>query len=124
VALVLAVGLNWAAAVTFGLAGAAAGSTLVIHLDRVVTLWRISKVTGVPIRRLQDWRTLALLALFAVVAGLFAWGMVTLYFAAGGPLLRMLVGGIVLALAYAALAALSGLGGVWLATVRSEKYGT
>lgn len=124
VALVLGVGLNWTAAVAFGLAGAAAGSTLMIYLDRIVTLWRISKISGVPIRRQQDWRTLALLALFAVAAALFAWGTVTLYFAASGPLVRLLVGGTALALAYAAAAAASGLGRVWLATVRSEKHGT
>lgn len=124
VALVLAVGLNWTAAVTFGLAGAAAGSTIVIYVDRIVTLRRISKITGVPIRRLQDWKTLALLALFAAVAGLSAWGTDVLYFSASGPLYRMLVGAIVLASAYAAAAAASGLAGIWLATVRSEKHGT
>jgi hypothetical protein len=124
VALVLGVGLSWTAAVAFGLAGAAAGSTLMIYLDRIVTLWRISKISGVPIRRQQDWRKLALLALFAVAAGLFAWGTVMLYFSASGPLVRLLVGGTALALAYAAAAAASGLGGVWLATVRSEKHGT
>lgn len=124
VALVFAVGLNWYAAVTFGLAGAAAGSTIVIHLDRIVTLWRISKITGVPIRRLQDWKTLALLALFAAVGGLFAWGVVTLYFSASGTLARLLVGAFVLASVYAAAAGVSGLAGVWLATLRAGKHGT
>jgi O-antigen/teichoic acid export membrane protein len=124
VALVLGVGLNWTAAVSFGLAGAAVGSTIVIHLDRIVTLLRISRITGVPVRRLQDWATLARLALFAILGALLAWGVDLLYFAASGPLVRMLVGGAVLASAYAAAAALSGLAGVWLATVRSEKPGT
>ncbi|MGE5946934.1 MAG: lipopolysaccharide biosynthesis protein [Betaproteobacteria bacterium] len=124
VALVLGVGLNWTAAQHIGLAGAAVGSTIVIHLDRIVTLLRISRITGVPVRRLQDWGTLARLALFAVLGALLAWGVDALYFAASGPLVRMLAGGAVLASAYAAAAALSGLAGIWLATVRSAKPGT
>ncbi|MEO8716791.1 MAG: oligosaccharide flippase family protein [Burkholderiales bacterium] len=124
VALVLGVAINWVAAVHLGLAGAAMGSTIVIHLDRIATLWRIARITGVPIRRLQDWRTLALLILFAIVAALLAWSTVALYFAASGALVRMLAGGIVLASAYAALAAASGLAGVWLTSVRGQKLGT
>ncbi|HEX9185014.1 MAG TPA: hypothetical protein VF876_17300 [Burkholderiales bacterium] len=124
VALVLGVGLNWYAAVSFGLAGAAVGSTITVYLDRIVTLLRISRVTRVPFRRLQDWRTLGQLTVFAILAALLAWGVDVLYFAASGPLVRMLAGGAVLALAYAAAAALSGLAGAWLATVRSAKPGT
>ena len=124
VGLVLGVGLNWTAAVHLGLAGAAVGSTIVIHLDRIITLLRISRITGVPVRRLQDWGTLARLALFAILGALLAWGVDVLVFAASGPLVRMLVGGAVLASAYAAAAALSGMAGVWLATVRSGKHGT
>jgi len=48
VALVVAVALDWWAALRFGLAGAAAGSVTVIYLDRLVTLWRIGKLAGLP----------------------------------------------------------------------------
>jgi O-antigen/teichoic acid export membrane protein len=120
VALALGVALNWYAAVHFGLIGAALGSTFVIHLDRVATLWRLSSITGVPIRRLQDWKTLAMLALFAILAALFAWGVVVCYFAASGPVVRMLVGGTSLGSAYAAMGVLSGMSRVWLASVRTH----
>ena len=123
IALILAATLNWHAAVHIGLAGAAMGSVAVMYLDRFATLWRISFLTGIPIRRLQDWKTLALLVLFAALAALLAWGMVTRYCAASAPLVRVLVGGAILASAYAALAALSGMGRVWLATVRSRQHG-
>ncbi len=123
-ALVLTVALNWYAALHIGLAGAALGSVTVMYLDRVVTLWRLSSLTGVPVARLQDWKTLALLALFAVLAALLAWGTVALYFADSGPLVRVLVGGATLALAYAAIAKLSGTSRLWLTTLRSQHHGS
>ena len=121
VALILGVALNWYAAVHFGLAGAAVGSTFVIHLDRIATLWRISLITGVPIRRLQDWKTLALLVLFAALATLLAWGVVVLCVARSGPLVHVLVGGATLASAYAAMGALSDMGRTWIASVRRQQ---
>ncbi len=120
-ALVLAVALNWYAAVQIGLAGAAVGGVIVIYIDRMVTLWRISLLTEVPIRRLQDWKALALLVSFAALAALIAWGMVVLCFPASGPLIRGLVGGTTLALVYAAMAAMSGMGRAWIATLRRRK---
>ena len=122
-ALVLAVALNWYAATRVGLAGAAMGTVIVMGIDRIVTLWRISRLTGVPIRRLQDWKTLFLLVLFAAGASLLAWAVTVLYFATSGPVLRMLAGGAVLALSYVAIAALSGTGRTWLAAVRTQKHG-
>jgi O-antigen/teichoic acid export membrane protein len=122
VAVILAVTLNWYAALHVGLAGAALGGVIVIYIDRVATLWRISSLTAVPIRRLQDWRTLALLALFAALAALLAWSIVVRYFSASGPLMRVLVGGIVLACGYGAAAVWSGLGRTWLHTVRTQHH--
>ena len=120
VALALGVALNWYAALRFGLVGAALGSTFVIHIDRVVTLWRISSITGVPIRRLQDWRSLSLLSLFAVASALFGWAVAEHFFNAHGPLLRALIGGGCLTAMYLATGLLSGMGRVWLASVRTH----
>jgi O-antigen/teichoic acid export membrane protein len=122
-ALVLAVAINWYAAQQIGLTGAAMGSVIVIYLDRIVTLRRISMRTGVPIRQLQNWRTIAMLLAFAAVAALLAWGMATRFLADGGLLTRLLAGATTLASAYVALAVWSGLGRLWLATVRSPRPG-
>lgn len=123
VALLLAVSLNWAAALHIGLAGAALGTVAVIYLDRVATLWRISRILGVPVRRLQDWKPLALLLAFAVLAALLAWGTVTRYVAPGDALLRVLAGTAVMAAAYGVLVAISGLGRTWLAAPRTQAQG-
>lgn len=108
VALVLAVALNWVAAQHFGLAGAALGSVVAICLDRIFTLRHVARCTGVAFRRLQDWRSLALLLLAAALAAAFAWGMVGRHVAAGGPLARVAGGAALLAAAYGALLALLG----------------
>src|SRR6266571_901615 len=84
VALVLSVALNWFSAQHFGLAGAAMGGVTAIWLDRIATLWRIALRTGVPFPRLQDWRTLGLLMLFAALAAVLAWAVVSRYFAESG----------------------------------------
>ncbi|HET7766802.1 MAG TPA: hypothetical protein VFK92_17080 [Burkholderiales bacterium] len=122
-ALVLTVALDWSAAVRLGLAGAALGSVTVIYLDRFVTLWRITRLTGVPLARLQDWRALGLRMLFAVVAAALAWSVVDRYFAAAGSLVRLVVGGMVLAVAYAAMAELIGAGLSRLSAARSPGRG-
>jgi hypothetical protein len=124
VGLLLAVALSWTGAVHIGLVGAAIGSVVVIYLDRIATLLRIARLTGVRIRQLQDWTTLALLALFAVLAALLAWVVAARAFTASGTLLPMLIGGAALASAYVAMIAGSGLGRIWLAAVRSPRPGT
>lgn len=121
-ALILAVALNWYAAVQIGLTGAAVGSVIVIYLDRLATLRRISLLTGVPIRRLQNWRMIALLGLFATVAAALAWGMVAYLFPASGLLTRLLVGGATLTSAYVAIAASSSTCRVWFATLRTQHH--
>jgi O-antigen/teichoic acid export membrane protein len=123
-ALVLAVSLNWVAALNIGLAGAALGTVAVIYLDRFVTLWRISRIAGIPIRRLQDWTTLALLLAFAMLSALLAWGTIAGVLAASGPLVRILVGAAVLAAAYAVLVAASHTGRDALAALRGRPHGT
>jgi O-antigen/teichoic acid export membrane protein len=122
VALIIAVPLNWFSARHFGLPGAAVGSVVVIYLDRIVTLWRIAALTGIPLRRLQDWRTLGLAVLLSILAALLAWATVDHYFAASGPLVRLVVGGAVLATAYIAMALSCGIGRDWLPINRRPKH--
>ena len=122
VGLILAVSLNWFAALKIGLAGAAMGSVIVMYIDRVVTLWRISVLTGVPVPQLQDWKTLGRLWLFAIIASSLAWAVAVLYLAGSGPVVRILVGGVVLACAYAAMAMLSGTSRAWFSAVRSRQH--
>jgi O-antigen/teichoic acid export membrane protein len=110
VALVVAVALDWWAALRFGLPGAAAGSVTVIYLDRLATLWRIGRLARLPLRSLQDWRSLGMRLLFAILAAVLAWSVVARYFAGNGPIVHLAVGGAVLAAAYAAMAECFGMG--------------
>ena len=121
VALILSVALSWYAAHQFGFAGAAAGSATAVYIEIGATLRRIVLRTGIPFRRLQDWRTLGLLMLFAALAGAFAWGVVRAYFDDSGPLVRLAFGGASMATAYAALLAPYGIGRGWLTTVRNAQ---
>ena len=124
IALVLSVALSWFSAHPFGLAGAAAGSVTAIYFDLVATLRRIALRTGIPVRRMQDWRALGLTMLSAVLSATFAWGIVSRYLAASGPLVHLLVGGALLAAAYGAMHAWSGIGRGWLTAARNPGHGT
>jgi len=123
VTLVVSVALSWFSAHAFGLAGAAAGSVAAIYIDYIVLLRRIALCTGIPVRRLKDWRTLGLLILFAALAAAIAWSMAERYFTASGPLARLIFGGGLLAAVYVAMAALVGMGRGWLAAVRNPEHG-
>jgi O-antigen/teichoic acid export membrane protein len=122
-ALTIAIALSWFSAHHIGLAGAAVGSVTAVYLDLSVTLRRISLRTGIPFRRLQQWRALGMLMLFSALAAAFAWGLVDHYFGAGGLLLRVAVGGAVMAATYGALVALSRMGRGWLAVARNPGHG-
>lgn len=115
-ALVVTVGLDWWAALRFGLAGAAVGSVTVIYLDRLVTLWRIGWLANLPLRRLQAWRALGERLLFAVVAAALARSLVGHYFAESAAIVRLAAGGAVLAAAYTAMAELLGTGSILFAS--------
>jgi O-antigen/teichoic acid export membrane protein len=111
-ALAFSVAVSFAGARLFGLAGAAAGSVMAIYFEHFVTLRRIARRTGIPLRRVQDWRSLALLLACAALAGLVAWGVVSSL----GPLhaaVRAVVGGILLGGVYLGLVTLCGLGRDW-----------
>jgi O-antigen/teichoic acid export membrane protein len=96
------VALSWAAAQRFGLPGAALGSVAAIYFDRALLLHRVSRHTGVPLRRIQDWRGLALTGAAAAASGAAAWLAVP-GLGLEGPFARVLAGGAVLAAVYAGL---------------------
>lgn len=124
VALAVAVPVSWVAAQHFGLAGAAAGSVLMIYLDRIVTLRRIARLTGVPFRRLQDWRTLGTFILFAAFAAALTWWMVCHYLAVSGPFARVAAGAAIMVATYGLLMhLLLGAGRNWLAVAGSARHG-
>ena len=102
---------------------AAVGSVTAIYVDYIFILRRLALCTGVPVRRLKDWRTLGMLILFAALAAAIAWTMVDRYLAAGGALVRLIVGGALLAAVYAAMAAWVGIGRGWFAAIRDPEHG-
>jgi O-antigen/teichoic acid export membrane protein len=99
--LAVSVAASWSAAQHFGLPGAAAGSVLAVYLDRALMLRRVSRLTGIALRELQDWRGLGLAAAFAVITVAVAWALVESFFASSAPLARLAAGAAVMALAYA-----------------------
>ena len=101
VTLGISVAVSWGAAHYVGLAGAAAGSVLAIYLDRVLLLRRISRVTGIAVRDLQDWG--AILRPLALAAGCaaLAWILVDRVLPHAGPLTKVAAGATVIALLYA-----------------------
>ncbi|MBV8032485.1 MAG: oligosaccharide flippase family protein [Betaproteobacteria bacterium] len=89
-----------AGALHIGLTGAAAGSVAAIYLDRMLTLRRISRRTGIPVRRLQDWRGLGAALVYGAVAALAAWLVVQAYAEEAPALVRLVIGGAVLSASY------------------------
>lgn len=124
IALVCAVPISWIAAQHFGLAGAAAGSVIMIYLDRIVTLRYITRLTGVPLRRLQDWRTLGTFTLFAALAATLTWWTVCHYFIVSGPFARIAAGTAIMAATYGLLMQLLlSAGRNWLAVAGDARHG-
>ena len=99
-ALVIAIPVSWLAARHYGLAGAAAGSVIAIYLDRLVTLKHISRLSGVPLRRLQDWNALGTLLVYSMLSAALAWWVTASYFPEPAPFIRLVVGGSTLGAAY------------------------
>jgi O-antigen/teichoic acid export membrane protein len=122
VSLVVSVPVNWVAALNFGLPGAALGTVTTIFADRIATLARISRRTGIPVRRLQDWRGLGCSMLFAALAAALAWVVTDRFFAGAGPLARVMAGAVVMSVAYAAMAGRSQAGRTLLATLRGARH--
>jgi O-antigen/teichoic acid export membrane protein len=121
-ALPLSVAVSFAGARFFGLAGAAAGSVAAIYFEHLTTLWRISTRTGIPLRRVQDWRSLALLLLCAALAGLVAWGVVS-SLGVPGTVARAVAGAVLLGATYLGLVMLCGLGRDWWTALERFRRG-
>jgi O-antigen/teichoic acid export membrane protein len=100
--LALSVAASWTGAHLLGLPGAAIGSVLGVYVDRLLILGRISRLTGIKLRRLQDWKTLAMALALAAVSGALAWVLVDAFLPERGSLVRLLAGAAVCALAYGA----------------------
>ncbi|MCG2576998.1 oligosaccharide flippase family protein [Dechloromonas sp. XY25] len=105
---VVSAGISWLAAHALGLPGAALGSVAALLVDRALTLRRIARHTGIPIRRLQDWTKLARLLGCVVVAGLSAWQISLLLPTGLGAGSRLVLGGLALTGIYGALLNLNG----------------
>jgi O-antigen/teichoic acid export membrane protein len=104
IALPISVAVSIAMADRIGIAGAAVGSVSAVFVDVALTLRRIAHCTGLPVRRLQDWRGLARSLACAVVSAALAGAIVAQHLAAKPTLLRAAVGGLLCAATYLALA--------------------
>ena len=104
--LAIALPLSYWGALEVGLAGAAMGSVAALYAERLLSLQRVSKLTGTPLSRLQNWKTLAGLAiasaLSAAVAGFTVrWSDWTI-------LPTLLAGGAIMAVTYPVFLRLTG----------------
>ncbi len=96
--LAVSVAVSWIGAQHVGLAGAAAGSVLAVYLDRVLMLRRVSRLTDIPVHRMQNWRALAASLLLAALSALLAWIVAERF--VEQALLRLVAGAAIIALAY------------------------
>jgi O-antigen/teichoic acid export membrane protein len=98
VVLAVAVPLSLFGATTWGLTGAALGTVSAVYLERIVSLNRIARLTSTPVRKLQDWASLAGMLAAAVLAALAAG--VALHWSPWSSFAKLVAGGLVLAAAY------------------------
>ena len=98
-ALAVSVAVSWTLASVIGLAGAALGSVVAVFLDRILMLRRVAAHAGVTVRRLQDWRGLAIALGYAAVSVAVIRVAVDLM-VAEGAFLRLVLASCGLALVY------------------------
>ena len=67
--LLLSLAVGIAGATLFGVPGAALGNLVTLAGGNAFSFWRVARVTGVPIRRLQQWGTIARILAAALGAG-------------------------------------------------------
>jgi O-antigen/teichoic acid export membrane protein len=96
--LVVSVAVSWLGASQVGLAGAAAGSVLAVFLDRALMLRRISRLTGLSVRRMQEWGWLSGSLVLALAAAWAAWTAAEQLYEQAFP--RLVLGGAIVALTY------------------------
>ena len=96
--LVIALPLSYLGAHAWGLPGAAIGSVTAVYVERIASLTRIARLVDIPVRKLQDWSTLAGLAAASAISAVAA-GAVLSYVDLR-PLAKLAAGGALLALTY------------------------
>ena len=94
----VAIPLSFVGALRWGLVGAAAGSVAAMYIERWISLGRISRLTATPLARLQDWRTLAGLAVAAALSAAVAGA--ALHWSEWSTLPTLLAGATITAAAY------------------------
>jgi O-antigen/teichoic acid export membrane protein len=104
--LALSVPLSYWGATHIGLAGAALGSVLMLHVERFLALRRIAKVVGEPLASLQDWGKLFTLLGAAALSGAIAGVVANAWSLTGFG--ALLVGALCVAVAYPATLCLTG----------------
>jgi hypothetical protein len=108
---VLSVLGSYGGASVYGVTGAALGSVLGAGADCLFKLARVRRVTGLPLKELQDWRGIGAVAASAVAAATLAWLLVQMGgYLAGLPLVALAA--LITALSYVALLRVTGQG--WL----------
>jgi O-antigen/teichoic acid export membrane protein len=99
-ALPVSVALSWTGAHHIGLTGAAAGSVIAVYLDRVLMLRRVSRLTDIPLRSLQQWTRLLVTLAAAACAAALAWAVVERWFSGARELARIVIGTAIVAAVY------------------------
>lgn len=71
--LLVGIAAGYAGALLFGLPGAALGNVLTLGLGNAFSFWRVSRLTGVPISKLQQWTIIGRVAFASLMAAVAAW---------------------------------------------------
>ncbi len=105
--LLVGIGAGVLGATLFGVPGAALGNVVTLAAGNAFGFWRVSRITGVPVRQLQQWPLLLRILLAALGAGALGWGfdranLVTM------QLPEALLIGLLVAAAYALMLRLTG----------------
>lgn len=106
--LAVSIGAGFAGASLWGLPGAALGNVVTLAAGNAFSFWRVARVTGVPLRRLQQWGTLLRILGATLIAAVPA----VLLDRAGvvdAPLPEALLIGAAFAVLYVAMLGLAGL---------------
>jgi O-antigen/teichoic acid export membrane protein len=102
----IALPLSFWGGMEVGLAGAAMGSVTALYVERLLSLQRISRLTNTPLSKLQDWKTLAGLAIASALAAAVAGALVR--WSEWTTLAALLAGGAIMAAAYPVFLRLTG----------------
>ena len=108
--LVLSVTSSYLGAQLYGMKGAALGSVAVLYLETFFTFRRASALTNVPVSRLQDWKSIAVILFASCLAALIASVLANMVIQTGVPYYRLLVGAMIFSAIYILLLIMLGYG--------------